>query len=180
MTLFLLLAGAALAGCGGPAERVAEAPWGASMKRSVAPPFPLPALTGRVVDNADLLIADQEAQLSAALATTERLTRHQFVVVTLPSLGGRAIEEVGLALGNGWGIGRKGYNDGVLLIVAPNERKVRIEVGCGLEAALTNSEAQAIIDQRILPLFRKGRMAAGIFRGSAAIIREIDEPGVTP
>ncbi|PKP92560.1 MAG: permease [Alphaproteobacteria bacterium HGW-Alphaproteobacteria-16] len=144
-----------------------------------APAYPLPVLTGRVVDNADLLTPAQEAKLVEALAETERATRHQFVVVTLPTLAGRSIEQVGLELGNGWGIGRKGYNDGVLLIVAPRERKVRIEVGCGLEIALTNQEAQEIIDRDMLPRFRKGAMAAGIFRGSASIIREIDGPGAT-
>lgn len=180
MTLALMLVGAALAACGESRAQSGDTSAAAAAKRSPARPFPLPALTGRVVDNADLLTPTREAELSEALASTERITRHQFVVVTLPSLEGRSIDEVGLALGNGWGIGRKGHNDGVLLIVAPSERKVRIEVGCGLETALTNSEAQAIIDRRILPRFRKGAMAAGIFRGSAAIIREIDEPGVTP
>jgi len=140
----------------------------------------LPALTGRVVDNADLLAAKREALLASALAETERLTKHQFVVVTLPTLGGKPIERVGLALGNGWGIGRKGHNDGVLLIVAPNERKVRIEVGCGLEKTLTDDEAAAIIEQRILPRFRNGDFAGGILVGSAAIIREIGALGAKP
>lgn len=169
--LGLALAGAALSGC---------APSSVPAQGAASSPFPLPVLTGRVVDNADLLTPAQEGTLTRALATTERRTKHQFVVVTLPSLGGRPIEDVGLRLGNGWGIGRRTHNDGVLLIVAPNERKVRIEVGCGLEQALTNDEARAIIDQRILPAFRKGSMAAGIFRGSAAIIREIEAPGATP
>ncbi|MEG3181735.1 TPM domain-containing protein [Sphingomonas sp. LT1P40] len=139
----------------------------------------LPALTGRVVDNADLLSANREALLTWALAETERNTKHQFVVVTVPTLGGRAIEAFGLALGNHWGIGRKGYDDGVLLIVAPNERKVRIEVGCGLEKTLTNAEASVIIEKTILPRIRAGNMAGGILAGSAAIIREIDTPGAS-
>lgn len=180
MTLALMLVGAALAACGESRAQLSAPPALSTGKRGAVAPLPLPALTGRVVDNADLLTPAQETQLTQALATTEQITLHQFIVVTLPSLEGHSIEAVGLALGNGWGIGRKGYDDGVLLIVAPSERKVRIEVGCGLETALTNSEAQAIIDRRILPRFRKGAMAAGIFRGSAAIIREIDEPGVTP
>lgn len=164
----LMLTAAALVACG---ERtVAPAP--ATVK--------LAALTGRVVDNANLLTAHREALLTRALTETERTTRHQFVVLTLPSLDGKPIEQVGLAYGNGWGIGRKGYNDGVLLIVAPNERKVRIEVGCGLEKTLTDKEAVAIIDQRILPRFRKGDMESGILMGSAGIIREIGAPGATP
>ena len=171
MSLLFAAAGVALAACG-PSVPSAQA--------VTASPDPLPALTGRVVDNADLLTPDQEARLADALAATEARTGHQFVVVTLPSLKGRSIEQVGWRLGYGWGIGRKGHDDGVLLIVAPHERKVRIEVGCGLEQTLTDQEAQAIIEQRILPAFRKRAMAAGIFRGSAAIIREIDDLGATP
>ena len=167
----LLMLAAAAAACGPSAARAPA---------SMVAPADLPALTGRVVDDAGLLAADREALLVWALAETERNTRHQFVVVTVPTLRGHSIEAFGLALGNGWGIGREGHNDGVLLIVAPNERKVRIEVGCGLEEALTDAEAKAIIEQRILPRFRKGHMAGGILTGSAAIIREISEPGATP
>lgn len=141
-------------------------------------PFGLPALTGRVLDNADLLTSDQEAFLTRALAITEHRTKHQFVVVTLPSLHGKPIEKVGLELGNGWQIGRRGHDDGVLLIIAPNERKVRIEVAYGLKKALTDVEAATIIRQRIVPRFGRGAMAAGIYDGSAGIIREIDTLGV--
>jgi uncharacterized protein len=179
MSLHLLALAAALAS-GGCDPATQPSPAARSTQSGAAEPFVLPRLTGRVVDNADLLTSDQERSLARALAETERRTGHQFVVVTLPSLDGRAIEEVGLRLGNGWGIGRKGHNDGVLLIVAPNERKVRIEVGCGLETTLTDIEARMVIEQRILPAFRKRQMAVGIFRGSAAIIREIDSVGATP
>src|SRR3546814_10027569 len=98
-----------------------------------APAYPFPALTGRDVDAANLLPPQQEARLSDRLKTLEDRSKHQFVVVTVPSLGGHTIDDYGLHLGRTWGIGRKDYNDGVLLIVAPNERKVRIEVGYGLE-----------------------------------------------
>ncbi len=110
----------------------------------------------------------------AELADLEHRTRHQFVVVTVADLNGATIENYGMALGNHWGIGRKDVNDGVLLIVAPNEHKVRIEVGCGLETALTNGEAKTIIDRDLLPRFRVGDMADGIEAGSRAIIREIE------
>lgn len=135
--------------------------------------MPLPPLTGRVVDIADLLTPAEEAALTRKSADLERATGHQFVIVTLPSLDGRSIEQVGLALGNGWGIGREDADDGVLLIVAPNERRVRIEVGCGLETTLTNAEADSIIQQTILPRFREARMPMGIAAGAEAIIREI-------
>lgn len=132
-----------------------------------------PAFTGYVVDQADLLSPEQERVLTEALGTVERVTRHQFAVVTLRSLEGRAIDDYAMSLGNHWGVGRRGVNDGVLLVVAPVERKVRIETGDGLNAKLTDAEAKAIIDRRILPRFRMGRMDAGILSGSAQIVREI-------
>jgi uncharacterized protein len=137
--------------------------------------IPLPPLTGRVMDTANLLTSADEAALTARSADLEKATGHQFVIVTLPSLDGRSIEKVGLALANGWGIGRKDADDGVLLIVAPTERKVRIEVGCGLETTLTDGEADTIIQQTILPRFRKAEMPKGIAAGAEAIIREISK-----
>ncbi|WP_448662396.1 TPM domain-containing protein [Sphingomonas sp. CJ20] len=124
------------------------------------------------MDGADLLPPAQEAALADRLADAEARTKHQFVVVTVTGLGGHAIEDYGRALGNFWGIGRARVNDGVLLIVALNERKTRVEVGYGLEKALTDGEAAHIIDSDILPSFRQGKMADGILAGSNAIIRE--------
>ncbi|OYX52404.1 MAG: hypothetical protein B7Y97_01315 [Sphingomonas sp. 32-66-10] len=161
---FLLLAGCGTAGTGPAAE---------------ASPT-LPKLTGRVVDNADLLPPDKEALLERALLKTEQATRSQFVVVTLPSLNGRKIEEVGLELGRTWKIGRFDIDDGVMLIVAPTERQVRIEVGYGLEGVLRDEEAKAIITDTIIPRIRSGNMPGAILAGSAAIIREINVPGATP
>lgn len=161
-----LLAAIVLVGCGSKSEGSA--------------PRDLPALTGRVVDKADLLPPDQEDLLARELAAAEKKTRAQFVVVTLPSLGGRSIEDVGVELGRSWGIGRYDIDDGVMLIVAPTERKVRIEVGYGLEGVLRDEEAKAIITDRITPRFKQGDMAGGIIDGSAAIIREVDVPGATP
>lgn len=126
-----------------------------------------------MVDAADLLPADVEAKLAGRLAEVEQRSRHQFVVVTVKSLGGRQIEDYGRTLGNHWGIGRKGADDGVLLVVAPVERKVRIEVGKGLEKALTDEEAAAIVQDDILPRFIAGQMSEGITAGSDTIIREI-------
>lgn len=132
-----------------------------------------PALTGRVVDAADLLSAADEVSLTGKSAGLEARTKHQFVIVTVPTLGGKPIENYSLALGNHWGIGRKDANDGVLLVVAPKERKVRIEVGLGLEKALTNEEAAAILRDKVLPAFRDNKMRDGIVAGADAIIAEI-------
>jgi uncharacterized protein len=136
-----------------------------------------PALTGRVVDRAGILPAADEARIVAKAEALDRATGHQFVVVTVPSLGGRAIEDYSLALGNRWGVGRKSVDDGVLLVVAPTERKVRIEVGKGLEATLTNAEAQRIIDTKILPAFRSGDFVRGINGGVDGVIRDVGPAG---
>jgi uncharacterized protein len=136
-------------------------------------PAPIPKLTGRLMDQANLLPATVEHRLIVQLARFEARTKHQFVIVTVPSLDGEAIENFGLRLGNGWGIGRHGYDDGVLLIVVPNERKVRIEVGCGLEKTLTDQISALIIARDMTPAFQKGNFTSGIERGAAAIMAQL-------
>lgn len=117
--------------------------------------------------------AAEEQKLSARLAEVERSTKHQFVVVSVKSLGGHDIADYGVTLGRFWGVGRAEADDGVILLVAPHERKARIEVGYGLEASLKDEEAAEIMHEAILPQFRRGKMAEGIFAGSEAIIKEI-------
>ncbi|MFC0336876.1 uncharacterized protein SAMN05421848_3016 [Kushneria avicenniae] len=134
-----------------------------------APDFP--ELTGRVVDNAELLDASTETQLSQTLAAHEKATGEQVVVVTLPNLGGETIEQYGYQLGREWGIGQEGEDNGALLIVALDERKVRIEVGYGLEGRLTDAQSSTIIHQVITPAFRDGDYARGIVEGSQAMIQ---------
>jgi uncharacterized protein len=124
-----------------------------------------PALTGRVVDDAHLLSAADAQALTADLKALEDKSSDQVVVVTLPSLQGYAIEDYGYQLGRKWGIGTKQLDNGVLLIVAPAERKVRIEVGRGLEPILTDALSKIIIDNAILPRFRAGDYAQGIKDG---------------
>lgn len=131
---------------------------------------PLPKLSGRVVDDANLLPPVSEAALVARLAGFERMTGHQFVILTVPSLDGQTIETLGGRVGRTWGIGRRGIDDGVLLIVAPRERKVRIEVGRGLEMRLPDPFCARIISERILPRFRLGDMAGGIVAGADALL----------
>lgn len=139
-----------------------------------APTFP--PLTGRVVDDAHLLSADTQEKLTDELAQLETQTGHQLVVATIPSLQGYEIEDYGYQLGRAWGIGSKAQNDGVLLLVAPNERKVRIEVGYGLEPILTDALSSTIIQSKILPRFRAGDMEQGIVDGTEAIVGQLSLP----
>jgi len=141
----------------------------------IAPPalaetLPVPALSGRVVDQAGILNGAEESRLTTKLKNLEDKTSIQLVVVTLPSLRGSPIEEWGLALGRTWGIGQKGKDNGALLIVAPNDRELRIEVGYGLEGTLPDATANAIIRNVIVPRFKNGNMAGGISDGVNAII----------
>lgn len=124
-----------------------------------------PKLTGRVVDLANLLDAATKAQLNTDLAALEEKSTDQIVVVTLPSLQGYSIEDFGYQLGRNWAIGQKGKDNGALLIVAPNERKVRIEVGYGLEQHLTDAMSSLIIENAILSRFRRGDFQGGIVAG---------------
>ncbi|HKA99238.1 MAG TPA: TPM domain-containing protein [Methyloceanibacter sp.] len=124
-----------------------------------------PELTGRVVDDADLLSYPDKVAITADLKALEDKSSDQLVVVTLPSLQGYPIEEFGYQLGRKWGIGTENLNNGVLLIVAPNERKVRIEVGTGLEGTLTDALSRIVIENSILPRFKEGDFAGGIKNG---------------
>jgi uncharacterized protein len=121
-----------------------------------------PELTGRIVDEAGLVKYDDRKAIEADLAALEAKSTDQIVVVTLKSLQGYPIEDYGYQLGRKWGIGQKDKNNGILLIVAPNERKVRIEVGRGLEPIMTDLMSAMIIQNRILPVFRRGDYSAGI------------------
>ena len=139
-----------------------------------APTFP--ALTGRVVDNAHLLSAEAQQDLSVKLADLEAKTGHQMVVATIPDLQGYPIEDYGYQLGRAWGIGDKTRNDGVILLIAPNDKKVRIEVGYGLEPVLTDALTSRIIQATILPDFRVGNIEQGIVAGAGAVIDQLALP----
>ena len=132
-----------------------------------------PALTGRVVDDAHLLSAEQQADLSARLKALQDANGRQLVVVTLPSLQGQEIEDFGVQLGRKWGIGQKGQNTGVLFIIAPAEHKVRIEVGYGLEDVLTDALSSVIIQDKVLPKFKAGDMSGGIVDGTLALTEQL-------
>ncbi len=127
------------------------------------PSFPI--LTGRIVDEAGLIKYEHRVSIEAELKDLESRSTDQVAVVTLKSLQGYPIEDYGYQLGRKWGIGQKGKDNGILLIVAPNERKVRIEVGRGLEPVMTDLMSRLIIENRILPAFRRGDFSAGIEAG---------------
>ena len=130
-----------------------------------------PDLTGRVVDQANLLNTGQESALGGRLAALEKQTGRQFVVATIDSLEGRTIEDYGYRLGRTWGIGDEKRDDGVILLVAPNEKKVRIETGYGARVFLTDAVSSVIVRESILPRFREGDFAGGIEAGADQIIR---------
>jgi hypothetical protein len=129
-----------------------------------------PALTGRVVDIANLLTPEEQARLEAKLKAHEEQTSDQVVVATVPSLGELSIENYANTLFNSWGLGQKDKNNGVLLLVAPKERKVRIEVGYGLERTLTGAISSNILDTAISPKFKLGDFAGGVEAGIDQIL----------
>ncbi len=135
-----------------------------------------PELTGRVVDGANVIPPEEEARLDQKLTALEQQSHRQLVVVTLADLQGYDITDYGYQLGRHWGIGDKERNDGALLIVAPNDRKVRIEVGYGLEGTLTDGFSTLIIQQTMIPLIKAGDMPGGIEAGTDAIIKQLSLP----
>lgn len=145
----------------------------------IAPPLAaqdFPALSGRVVDAADIIPADVEAQLTAKLEGLETQSQRQMVVATVPDLQGYDIADYGYQLGRAWGLGDAERNDGIILLVAPNDRKVRIEVGYGVEGYMTDALSSLIIQNQIIPQFKAGNMPAGIVAGTDSIISQLQLP----
>jgi uncharacterized protein len=136
---------------------------------SAAPNFP--KLTGRVVDNANMLDAPTQSRLTDMLAAFEQKSGDQIVVVTLPNLGGNTIETYGYQLGRAWGIGQKKKDNGALLIIAKKEHKIRIEVGYGLEGKMTDAQSSIILHSILAPAFKKGDFDSGVLKGTAAMVQ---------
>ena len=130
-------------------------------------------LTGRVVDAAELLEPEFEAELTQTLVRLETDTQVTLVVATTPDLKGLPIDQYSLELANAWGIGDAERNDGLVMLFAPNERKVRIEVGLGLEEVVTNEEASLIIEEGMLPELQNGNFEEGIRQGVFGLVREV-------
>lgn len=130
-----------------------------------------PPLSGRVVDTAGMIDSPSQERLSQMLRAHEELTTEQVVVVTVPDLQGSTIEDYGYQLGRYWGIGQQGKDNGALLLVARDERKVRIEVGYGLEDRLTDAQSSVIVNEVIIPAFKQGDFVGGISKGADAIVQ---------
>ncbi|MEQ1718292.1 MAG: TPM domain-containing protein, partial [Hyphomicrobium sp.] len=149
-----------------------------------------PALTGQIVDNANLLKPEDRAAILTELQSLEGTSTDQVAIVTVPSLDGLAIEDYGIGLARQWQIGQKNKDNGILLIVAPNERKVRIEVGRRLEPVMTDTMSKIIIENAMLPKFRRGDFSGGIrdgvrdikavLLGDAEAVKERARGGRTP
>ena len=136
----------------------------------------LPKFTGFVVDAANVIPPDQEAALTKRLDDLQKSSGNQLVVATVPSLDGYPIEDYGNRLIRSWGVGLKDANNGAILLVAPNDRKVRIEVGYGLEPVLTDAFSSVVINQQILPRFKAGDIPGGIVAGTNAVADQLALP----
>ncbi len=126
-----------------------------------------------VIDQANVLSPEAEARITAESEQLERTTGRQFVVVTLSSLQGYGIEDYGYRLLRHWGIGRRQQDDGAILIVAPSEHRVRIEVGYGLEPVMTDAMSSVILQRAVLPQFRTGNVEAGIVAGAHEVVQQL-------
>jgi uncharacterized protein len=122
----------------------------------------IPRLQGPVMDRAQLLSPEQQGVLAERLARYQQETGHQIVVHTTPSLEGLDIESYAIAVAEAWKVGRAELDDGVILTIAPSERRARIDVGYGLEGVIPDALASRIIRDTLIPAFQQGRMAEGI------------------
>jgi uncharacterized protein len=134
----------------------------------------VPPLVGRVVDETGTLSSDEIASLNQTLRNFEARKGSQVAVLIVPTTAPEAIEQYSLRVAETWKIGRKKIDDGALLVVAKDDRRLRIEVGYGLEGALTDVTSKRIIDEIITPRFRSGDFAGGISSGVDRIIRVVD------
>lgn len=146
----------------------------AAAGRASAQETAVPILTGRVNDDANILSASVVSSLEHLLKTHEDSTTNQVVVLTVPSLaGGESIEQFSIRVADAWKIGQKGKDNGVLLIIASEDRKVRIEVGRGLEGSLPDITCGSIIRHEIIPRFKNGDFDGGVSAGVSSILAAI-------
>ncbi len=140
--------------------------------------FEVPYLGGRVNDHAGMIGSEARGRLEAKLRSHEERTGVQVAILTVESLEGESIEDVSMRVAETWKLGRKGKDDGVLLLVARRERKMRIEVGYGLEGVLTDAIGRRILDERIGPRFRAGDYAGGFDAGVDAVVGVLEGRGL--
>jgi uncharacterized protein len=134
----------------------------------------VPYLTGRVVDNAEILKPETRERIAALAKAHEDKTTDQIAVLTIPTLGGESVEEFATRVFEAWKLGQKGKDNGVLVVVAPQDRKMRIEVGYGLEGTLPDVTASRIIRNVMTPAFKGGDFDRGIVDGVAAIVAQLE------
>lgn len=156
--LRLVLCAAALACAAAAASAAPEAPY----------------LSGRVVDDAELLTSAERARMTGMLRAHEERTGNQIAVLTVPTIDGASIEEYALKVFEAWQLGQKSKDNGVLMVVVPHDRKMRIEVGYGLEGTLTDVAASRIIRNTMTPQFKSGAFGRGMEEGIAAIIARLE------
>ena len=152
-------------------HRVATAP--EALGSAPTPSFAVPALRGRVNDYADLLTPTQETELETLYRSLEQEVGSQVALLTIESLHGIRIEDYSLKVANTWALGRRDVDDGVLITMAVEDRMVRIEVGYGLESVISNETASQIIQQNMIPEFKKGEFFKGLEQGSQEIVQRI-------
>lgn len=126
------------------------------------------------MDAADILPVDAETSLDRELRKWFDETGNVLVVSSVPTLSGRTIEDVAHEQFSDWGIGDARTDRGLLILVAPNERKVRIEVGCGLERVITDAMAAKVVQNDIIPAFRAGDMVNGVEKGTKSLMAQTD------
>jgi len=154
--------------------------WAAVAAGAAAAAKDVPYLSGRVVDEAGLLSAAARQRIEAALAACERQTGDQVAVLAVPSLGGEPLEEYSIKVAQTWKLGQKGKDNGVLLLIARDDRKMRIEVGYGLEGTLTDLQSREILDDIIRPRFREGDFDGGVERGVDGILKVLRGEALPP
>lgn len=141
---------------------------------SLAAGTDIPYLTGRVTDNAQILSPETRKSLAESLKAHENRTSNQIAILTVPTLSGGSIEDYAVDVFKAWKLGQKGKDNGILIIVVPNDRRMRIEVGYGLEGTMTDLMAGRIIQNVMTPRFKNGDYNGGIIEGARAVIEVLD------
>ncbi len=146
---------------------------------STLPGQEVPYLTGRVTDNADILSPDTRQNLTAMMKEHEERTGNQIAVLTIPTIGDESIEDYAVRVFDEWKLGEQGKDNGLLIIVVPNDRRMRIEIGYGLEGTITDGMAGEIIRTRMTPYFKNGDYNGGVTAGVTAVISLLDGEELT-